>query len=152
MISKKPEAIHWQSKYPLSCVSGMYAEFNTGWNKLVCDMFDKIEPALDQIYKLEPIKSQDLENRFVIGQIKEKFAGLRVYVDFPYFWKEKYQVQCDAIQEAINTAESISTETCEICGDDGKAVGTAWLSCRCAKCGVYKLFEPEDKDDGDTHP
>ena len=116
----KPEAVDWQTKYPLSCSEGIDTQFYAGWNKIVCDMFDKIEVVLKDMYNLEPERSQERENRFWIGQIKEKFAGLRVYADIPSFWKTEYQKECDLIQEAINTAESLSTETCELCGEEGK--------------------------------
>ncbi len=137
----KPEAVDWQNKYPLACSEGIDTQFYSGWNKIVCDMFDKIEVVLKDMYNLEPERSQERENRFWVGQIKEKFAGLRVYVDIPSFWKTEYQRECDLIQEAINTAESLSTETCEVCGAEGKVVGTRWLSCRCVRCAEYKLTE-----------
>ena len=138
----KSEPIDWQTKYPLSCSEGIDTQFNAGWNQIVCDMFDKIEVVLKDMYNLEPERSQERENRFWIGQIKEKFASLRVYVDIPIFWKMEYHKQCDLIQEAINTAENLSTETCELCGEAGKVVGTGWLSCRCEKCNNYKLLSP----------
>ena len=136
------KAIDWQTKYPLSCSEGIDTQFNAGWNQIVCDMFDKIESVLRDIYNLEPERSQDPENQFRVAQIKEKFAGLRVYADIPSFWKTEYQRECDLIQEAINTAENLSTETCELCGEEGKVVGTGWLSCRCEKCNNYKLLSP----------
>ena len=138
----KSEPIDWQTKYPLACSEGIDTQFNAGWNQIVSDMFDKIEVVLKDMYNLEPERSQERENRFWIGQIKEKFASLRVYVDIPIFWKMEYHKQCDLIQEAINTAENLSTETCELCGEAGKVVGTGWLSCRCSKCDDYKLLSP----------
>ena len=138
----KSEPIDWQKKYPLSCVGGINTEFNFGWNRIVCDMFDKIEPVLRDIYNLEPERSQDPENQFRVAQIKEKFASLRVYIDIPGFWRTEYQKTYDVIKEAILTAESLSTETCELCGEEGKVVGTGWLSCRCKKCNNYKLLSP----------
>ena len=105
-------------------------------------MFDKIEPVLRDIYNLEPERSQDPENQFRVAQIKEKFASLRVYIDIPGFWRTEYQKTYDVIKEAILTAESLSTETCELCGEEGKVVGTGWLSCRCKKCNNYKLLSP----------
>ena len=132
----------WQKKYPLSCNGGINTEFNSGWDRIISDMFDQIEPVLQDIYNLEPERSQDPENQFRIAQIKEKFGSLRVYVDIPSFWKTEYQRQCDRIQEAINTADNLSIETCELCGEPGRIVGKAWLSCRCQKCDTYKLLSP----------
>jgi len=136
------QPIDWQKKYPLACSEGIDTQFNAGWNKIVCDMFDKIEVVLKDMYNLEPERSQERENRFWVGQIKEKFGSLRVYVDIPSFWKTEYQRECDLIQEAINTADSLSLETCELCGETGRIVGKAWLSCRCQKCDTYKLLSP----------
>lgn len=141
------QPIDWQNKYPLACVGGFYKEFNAGWDKIVCDMFDKIEPVLQDIYTLEPEKSQELENQFRVAQIKEKFASLRVYIDYPNFWVDQYKDKCETIQSAIRTAGDLSTETCELCGEAGKVVGTGWLSCRCAKCNNYKLIESEKTND-----
>lgn len=132
----------WQKKYPLSCAGGINTEFNSGWDKIISDMFDQIEPVLRDIYNLEPERSQDPENQFRIAQIKEKFASLRVYIDIPSFWRTEYPQIYEVIKEAILTAESLSTETCELCGEPGKVVGTGWLSCRCQKCDTYKLLSP----------
>lgn len=134
--------IDWQKKYPLSCVGGINTEFNSGWDKIISAMFDKIEPALKDIYNLEPERSQDPENQFQVFQIKEKFASLRVYINLPSFWRTEYPQTYEVIKEAILTAESLSTETCELCGEPGKVVGTGWLSCRCEKCNTYKLLSP----------
>ena len=136
------QPIDWQKKYPLACSEGIDTQFNAGWNQIISDMFDKIEVVLKDMYNLEPERSQERENRFWVGQIKEKFGSLRVYVDIPSFWKTEYQKQCDLIQEAINTADNLSTETCELCGEPGRIVGTGWLSCRCQKCDTYKLLSP----------
>ena len=105
----KPEAVDWQKKYPLSCSEGIDTQFYAGWNRIVCDMFDKIEFVLKDMYNLEHERSQERENRFWVGQIKEKFAGLRVYADIPSFWKTEYQKECDLIQEVdcIPSAYSI---------------------------------------------
>ena len=74
------QPIDWQKKYPLSCAGGINTEFNSGWDKIISDMFDQIEPVLRDIYNLEPERSQDPENQFRIAQIKEKFGSLRVYM------------------------------------------------------------------------
>lgn len=59
---------------------------------------------------------------FSIAQIKEKFGGLRFYIDFNT--EEGEQVISDrirySIQGAIDLAESLSSTICELCGNPGK--------------------------------
>lgn len=60
-----------------------------------------------------------------IAQIKEKFGGLRFYVD-------------DATPEQqalINSAESLSYKTCESCGSPGKVRNNRdWIVTLCDEC------------------
>jgi hypothetical protein len=54
-------------------------------------------------------------------QVKEKFGGLRFYIDGG-----------DDIHYAlINFAESLSYYTCEVCGKPGKASRGGWITTRC---------------------
>jgi len=59
---------------------------------------------------------------FALGQVKEKFGGLRFYVD-----------NCvdDYLDGAIGFAEQMSFLICEICGSPGKCRGRGWLMTRC---------------------
>lgn len=58
-----------------------------------------------------------------ITQIKEKFGGLRFYVDgcSNTAWK------------LIEEAEELSETTCEVCGEPGKSRGGGWISVLCDK-------------------
>lgn len=60
-----------------------------------------------------------------ITQIKQKFAGLRVYGTFN-----------DEIQKVINEAEVICNNTCEYCGTTGttNTMVKGWLRNLCPKC------------------
>jgi len=61
-----------------------------------------------------------------VMQVKEKFAGLRYYVD-----------SCNEEGfELINQAEKLSYKTCENCGsmEDVKIRGKYWAQTRCEKC------------------
>lgn len=59
-------------------------------------------------------------------QVKEKFAGLRYYVD-----------TCnDEGYALIDEAEDMSFKTCEVCGstENVKVRGDYWIQTRCEKC------------------
>jgi hypothetical protein len=59
-------------------------------------------------------------------QVKEKFGGLRFYVNH-------YD---DYIRGLIDMAESMSTRTCEYCGNPGKCNEEGWLITLCDPCRV----------------
>lgn len=57
----------------------------------------------------------------VATQVKEKFGGLRFYIDGGN--DEHYAL--------INFAELLSYNTCEVCGKPGKANRNGWITTRC---------------------
>ena len=65
----------------------------------------------------------------IATQVKEKFGGLRFYVDGG-----------DEVgYAAISLAEKLSTVTCEVCGKPGKINNNAgWLKCLCPEHGEDK--------------
>lgn len=63
-----------------------------------------------------------------IAQIKEKFGGLRVYVDIPE------SVPVSVAQEYHNllfNLENESYHTCEECGKEGKSRSGSWIKTLC---------------------
>lgn len=61
--------------------------------------------------------------KLLIVQIKEKWGGLRIYVNGG-----------DAFSKgAIALAAEVSLTTCEVCGQPGSLVGESWVSVRCAQ-------------------
>lgn len=59
------------------------------------------------------------------AQIKEKFGGLRIYID-------GLAPQYDAI---VDAAESVSASVCECCGRSGqRRSSSGWLKTRCEDC------------------
>jgi hypothetical protein len=59
-----------------------------------------------------------------IAQIKEKFGGLRFYVDGG----------SDKLHAAIEAAERKSLTICEKCGNPGEPAGLDWIKTLCTKC------------------
>jgi hypothetical protein len=80
-----------------------------GWKDLFTELLEKMD-------KLDPKPE--------LAQVKEKFGGLRVYLEK---WNE------DA-EELIREAEKKAAKTCDWCGAPGKIdPKSAWARCRCEK-------------------
>lgn len=69
-------------------------------------------------------------------QVKEKFGGLRFYVDCSE----------DYLDGAIDMAEEMSYRICERCGKPGKARGGGWIRTLCDECDSHKVQVSEDED------
>lgn len=77
-----------------------------GWAHLINQVFD----TLDRI-----------KGSVKIVQVKEKYAGLRVYTDYVN----------DELDKVIRDAERESLKTCETCGKPGKVRGQGWYYTSC---------------------
>ena len=77
----------------------------------------------------------ELENLPTIMQVKEKFAGLRFYVN-----------NCDdRVDTLIEFAERMSRCTCEVCGAPGELDdGTGWMKTHCKKHLGGAISDDED--------
>ena len=84
-----------------------YASCGEGWN--------------DLIFKLH-YKLLELDPEYRIYQIKEKFGGLRYYIEGN---KEA--------QDATWVAEDESFKTCEVCGEPGELRQNRWWKTLCDK-------------------
>ena len=100
-------------KYPELYEDCKYFDTGDGWFKLIDDLSAKI---------MEIAKEKGL-NPYAT-QVKEKYGTLRFYISGA----------TDEILELIDEAERKSAETCELCGEPGKRIGTAWFTVRCDKC------------------
>ena len=82
-----------------------------GWYDLLDELCSKLEPY-----------------GVVAAQIKEKFGGLRFYLEATP--SDKW----DEIHGYIHEAERKSYKTCELCGQPGDLKGGGWVRCRCDDC------------------
>lgn len=83
-----------------------------GWYDIIDELCSKLEPL-----------------GVVAAQIKEKFGGLRFYIN-----PLNEGVDWEEVHDHINEAESKSYKTCEICGKPGKRIGGGWVVTRCDDC------------------
>lgn len=112
--------------YPRRTIDSWVQDVGEGWRPLV--------RALD-------VQLRDLDPDYQIGQIKEKFGGLRYYIDT--FAEDHLQ----KAQELIRAAETSSFTICEDCGGPGdcKAVDgrvrTLCPICRSTRVAQKKIAE-----------
>jgi hypothetical protein len=115
IIDKHPEMFTLQENenpiYPIKF--GM--ECNDGWFTIIDELTDKIAEL-------------DTKKEIKIFQIKEKFGGLRYYLDS---CPEELYAQ---VNNLIDDAEEKSYITCETCGKPGIKRGGGWISIRCDEC------------------
>ena len=91
-----------------------------GWAEILANAFRQIAEAFD--------KAGANFSEFSVGQIKEKFGGLRIYcgalgADI-----------ADQVYKIIDEAEGESERTCEWCGKPGKTRGGYWIKTLCEEC------------------
>ena len=104
-------------KYPQIFPENFYFECMDGWFDLINELCFKLQAYIDDFDSVEQV---------IAGQVKEKFGGLRFYLD---------QGGDDYIDILIQEAESKSVKTCEDCGAPGKVQKLGcWLMCRCPTC------------------
>jgi len=83
-------------------------ECGDGWFELLDNLMDKI-------------KEVDTDRSVSIHQVKEKFGGLRFYIEGGN----------DEVDELISEAEEKSFKTCEVCGKPGKTNKSGWIKTAC---------------------
>lgn len=106
-----------KKKYPEIFSDDFYFECNDGWFDLIDGLCYKLQSYIDDFDNIEQI---------IAGQVKEKFGGLRFYLN---------EGGDDYIYSLIKEAESSSVKTCEECGEPGKVQKLGcWLMCRCPTC------------------
>lgn len=102
-------------------------EHGDGWYELVERLCSTIQSHVDWKRRQHPDLTDsefDEQHQVVAAQVKEKFGGLRFYVD-----------NCDDyIRGAVTMAESMSYCVCETCGDRGHRRSGGWIKTLCDRC------------------
>ena len=90
-----------------------------GWFKLIKRLSEDIDREIRRL-------TEDVCKDFCVVEVKEKFGGLRFYVNY---------TPTDKIYELINKAEKESYKICEECGKKGKLRNKlSWWQTLCDKC------------------
>jgi hypothetical protein len=98
-----------------------------GWYDIIESLCANIQAHVDWKRRQHPELTDeefDAQHQVVAAQVKEKFGGLRFYVD-----------NCDDyVRGAVAVAESMSYRTCERCGDKAHRRSGGWIMTLCDKC------------------
>lgn len=109
-------------KYNRVLSKTFFAEIPAGWEVLVKDFIEEIYCASKE-YKKNAIK---------ISDIKEKFGGMRIYVDYSL-----PDEQILEMEKIVSKYEHLSLKTCTICAGEEKQMHTRrgyWDSVLCLDC------------------
>jgi len=97
-----------------------YCECCLGWFKPLKTLFVAMEAHLKT---LDPEVYDSDSDRRLVAQVKEKYGGLRCYMN----WED------ETMEQLINKAEEECIKTCEICGEPGKPGDRGWIQTLCDK-------------------
>ncbi len=104
--------------HPLLFSRVTHFDCGDGWLDLIERLANELEPLIKKIL-LEHFPDAEFYPK--ASQVKEKYAALRFYMT----------TETDEMSDIIFKYEQESINTCEICGQPGKTIGTAWLTTRC---------------------
>ena len=132
LCEKYPKIFRDRNKSMMeTCMSWGFAH-GDGWYNIIDALCANIQNHVDHIRHRYPDMSQedfDAHHQVVAAQVKEKFGGLRFYVDNAD----------DYVDGAISMAESMSCRTCEECGVPGIRRGGGWIRTLCDSCHGGKI-------------
>lgn len=120
-----------ENKYPILYKDNAIVKYggiscHSGWHKLIDDLSRDLEQWMIDNPKEEPI---------IVCQIKEKFGGLRFYVDGGN----------SESQQIIDKAEDASLTICDTCGGNGKSREiNGWIHTICQDCYLKQAKEIKD--------
>lgn len=77
-----------------------------GWRSIVEDFMDTL-----------------IGTDYKVIQIKEKFGGLRIYINSP--------TKAEYVTDAYAKAVELASQTCAICGKPGKLYAKGWMNVYC---------------------
>ena len=106
-------------------------EHGDGWFDIIESLCANIQSHVSWKRRQHPDLSDeefDEQHQPIAAQVKEKFGGLRFYMDNTD----------DYIQGAISMAESMSYRTCEQCGNKGHKRPGGWIRTLCDTCHKQK--------------
>ncbi len=112
MLSPYPKL---KDEFPSLFVHISVFECGPGWHNLIYNLAKDLTDHLKECSHCKEI---------VATQVKEKYGGLRFYIE----------KGCDLVYLLIHEAEDQSTIICESCGDEGESCPGPWMKVRCKEC------------------
>ena len=163
LVKKYPDIFRFHGGDPKETCMAWGCEHDDGWYDLLDNLCGYITSTcrgnMVVQYKKDYVKTDEekkaeqetgLKNahipapKFRFLQVKEKFAGLRIYFDMYHdipeeelakYDDEDYNKQSDRywrdVDSAVNFTEYLSHKTCEVCGKKGKVYRSGWWKTLC---------------------
>jgi hypothetical protein len=124
-------AAKMHEKFP-KIFSEKYGGFSIGpgWWHIVESLCNHIQGYIDYVNKRRNLLLEDNPHnvaipdevpQVIVGQIKEKFGGLRFY----------YDGGDEKIDGMVQLAEAWAAHTCDVCGSKGKSRADGWIRTLC---------------------
>jgi hypothetical protein len=126
LIEKYPEIFTRENEYGEREVIGYGISVGDGWYSIIDSLCSTIQSHLNHHRSKGHLTPAEFEEQVQTkaAQVKEKFGGLRFYVDNSDIY----------VRGAIQMAESMSVRTCETCGSPGKQRKGGWVKTLCQPC------------------
>src|SRR5512146_3224372 len=104
------------------------------------DWINDVGPGWQPLIRGLDANLRELDPNYRIGQIKEKFGGLRYYVD-------AFEGDTELADKLVRAAEDVSFKLCEDCGAPGEpsAWNGFWVETLCSRCTADRRDEQEVK-------
>lgn len=87
---------------------------------------------------LERLHAQllDVVPDYTVGQVKEKFGGLQVHLQYgdPFEFTDGDRARVNQAEALVEAAEDESDRTCEYCGKPGESRPDGWVKTMCDGC------------------
>lgn len=139
LCAKYPKIFRDRNAPPTQTCMTWGFECSDGWYDVIDVLCAQIQAHVDsqirsQQYKIESgkLSQEDAipedELQVVAVQVKEKFGGLRFYVNNAD----------DRVYGMIDMASAMSYRICEQCGKPGAPGGTGWIETLCNECRSTK--------------
>ena len=130
LIEKYPGIFTRTNEYGERVVVGYGIEVGDGWYNIIDCLCASIQNHITHHRSKKHLTPTEFEEQVQTkaAQVKEKFGGLRFYVDN----SDEY------VMGAIQMAEAMSVRTCEKCGSPGKPIQGGWMKTLCTPCKEKK--------------
>lgn len=112
LVKKYPKLFEYYGVSPQESCMAFGCECGEGWYNILDELFEKLSEY----------------DGIILAQVKEKFGGLRVYIN------GAPSGVSDEVYNLIDGAEDKSYTICESCGAEGKLYDDGWMRTHCAAC------------------
>jgi len=126
LIDKYPEIFTRKNESGEREVVSYGLSVGDGWYDIIDCLCSSVQNHLNHHRSRGHLTPAEFEEQVQTkaAQVKEKFGGLRFYVDNAD----------DYVKGVIQMAEAMSVRTCEKCGNSGEPVKGGWVRTLCKNC------------------